>query len=172
MSLGGAESSQALQDAVNYAWSRNVVVVAAAGNSGSSVRSYPGACDNVVCVASTNESDTRSYFSSYGSWVDVAAPGSNILSTVRGGGYAYSSGTSMATPLVAGEAALVFAAAGPGASADQVVRTITSTMDALPDATLPGRVNFSRAVSRLASGGAITDCLAPAWHKEAMAEPG
>lgn len=153
MSLGGTVDypgeAQPLQDAVNYARERGVVVVAAAGNSGNQTPEYPGALENVICVASTDGNDARSGFSTYGSWIDVGAPGSGILSSARGGGYAYYSGTSMATPLVAGEAALLFGYAGLATSPDTIRNAIQSSQDAVTDPTLPGRVNFRAALDRL-----------------------
>ncbi len=109
LSLGGPGASTTLRDAVDYAWSHGVVVVAAAGNSGDGTTSYPAAYPNAIAVAATTSSDTRASFSTYGSWVDIAAPGVAILSTIPGGGYASWSGTSMATPVVAGAAGLAFA---------------------------------------------------------------
>ncbi|HXG92380.1 MAG TPA: S8 family serine peptidase [Blastocatellia bacterium] len=103
------------------------VVVSAAGNSGSSTPEYP-AGDNLagsVSVGASTQLDQVASFSNYGSWVMVAAPGENILSTVPGGGFGTWSGTSMATPFVAGEAALV-RAAYPQMSVAKVAQRIIS----------------------------------------------
>jgi thermitase len=106
MSLGGTEYSQAMQDVVNYAVSQGVIVVAAAGNNGNNTISYPASNANVISVASTDSSNARSSFSNFNAYVDIAAPGSSIYSTVPNA-YGYSSGTSMATPQIAGAAALI-----------------------------------------------------------------
>ena len=81
MSLGGSVKSITLERAVNYAWNKGVVVVAAAGNSGNRSKTYPGAYTNVIAVAATDNKDQKASFSSYGNWVDVAAPGVNIFFT-------------------------------------------------------------------------------------------
>src|SRR6185312_12601343 len=75
MSLGGTGAcSQTLQDAIDYAWARNVVVVAAAGNDGLNEQFEPANCTHVVAVASTDTTDAKSYFSNYGPSISVAAP--------------------------------------------------------------------------------------------------
>ena len=109
MSLGGTAADSTLASAVDYAWSKGVVVVAAAGNNGNSLPFYPAAYDNCIAVGATDRKDAKASFSNYGSWVDVAAPGVDIYSTYNTGGYISMSGTSMASPHVAGLAALVWA---------------------------------------------------------------
>ncbi|MHA7579469.1 S8 family peptidase [Paenibacillus vandeheii] len=109
LSLGGPTGEAFLQAAVQYAWDRGAVIIAAAGNDNTSYPIVPASYPNVIAVASTNPSDLKSNFSNYGSWVDMAAPGDSILSTYLGGSYAYLSGTSMAAPHVAGVAALLAA---------------------------------------------------------------
>ncbi len=108
MSLGGSSDSQTLRDAVSYAWGKGVVIVAAAGNSNNSRALYPAYYTNSIAVAATDQNDNKASFSSYGSWVDLAAPGVSIYSTYQGS-YAYLSGTSMATPFVSALSSLVFA---------------------------------------------------------------
>jgi subtilisin family serine protease/subtilase family serine protease len=120
MSLGGPEFSQSTYDAVQDAWSAGLVIVAAAGNNGTTTPFYPAAYDNVISVAAFDEDHRRPSFSNYGSWVDIAAPGNAIMSSypmftcaasdIPGdtGCYTWSSGTSMAAPHVSGAAALVW----------------------------------------------------------------
>ncbi|GIV09313.1 MAG: hypothetical protein KatS3mg019_1404 [Fimbriimonadales bacterium] len=108
LSLGAGTGAQQLQDAVNYAWNRGCLVVVAAGNGGSSSPQYPAYYTNSIAVAATDSSDTLTSFSQYGSWVDIAAPGANILSTYPNNQYQSLSGTSMACPHVAGAAAVLW----------------------------------------------------------------
>ena len=108
MSLGGAEYSYTLAEAANYAFNKGVTLVAASGNEGGSV-CYPAACDKVIAVGALNSGDEVADFSNHGPALDLTAPGISILSTVPGG-YAKMSGTSMASPVVAGCASLVLAA--------------------------------------------------------------
>lgn len=120
MSLGGVCWDALFQKAIDQATNQGIVVVAAAGNESVSQKSYPAAYNNVIAVAATDYYDELTYFSNYGKWVDIAAPGYNILATLptnfklkdttyvgTGTGYGYMSGTSMACPVVAGTVALM-----------------------------------------------------------------
>jgi type VII secretion-associated serine protease mycosin len=108
LSLGGIERDPLLADAVDRAVSAGVVVVAAAGNSGASGEvMYPAAHPTVLAVAATGPDDKTSLFSTRGDYVDLAAPGSMILSSYPGGQYRYESGTSMAAPFVSAAAAVL-----------------------------------------------------------------
>lgn len=112
MSLGGSNPSTVLEDAVNYAYGRGMVQVAAAGNSGSASVLYPARYAPVIAVAATDSFNTRASFSNYGPEVDLAAPGASIYSLYPGGGYGYRSGTSMAAPFVSGLAAILIGLPG------------------------------------------------------------
>ena len=143
LSLGGPGSSTVLENAVNYATSHNVLVVAAAGNESTSAPSYPGAIPAAMGVAATTNADTKASFSNYGSWVDIAAPGVGILSTVPGGGYESWSGTSMATPVVAGAAGLALAGR-PGATAASVRSLLQSTTASVAASSREPRLGYGR----------------------------
>ena len=108
MSFSFSSSSSAMSDAINYANSKGVICVAAAGNEGEEIKVYPASYSQVMGVASTSNSDTLSSFSNYGPQVEwVAAPGENIVSTYPFDAYASSSGTSFSTPFVSGTVALL-----------------------------------------------------------------
>ncbi|MFB6804740.1 S8 family serine peptidase [Peribacillus butanolivorans] len=112
MSLGDTRYSEALNKAVQEAYSKGLLIVAAAGNEGdmgkSVQRVYPAAFSHVISVAATDSKDKRTSYSNYHSTVDIAAPGDYILSTLPNNRYGWMSGTSMATPMVAGVAALIW----------------------------------------------------------------
>jgi len=149
MSLGGGGASTAFQDAINAAWNSGKIIVAAAGNSNTSTKSYPAAYNNVVAVASTTSTDARSSFSNYGTWVDIAAPGSSIYSTANGGGMTTMSGTSMACPVVAGSLSLLWSK-NPGATNAAVVSRLMATADKITGTGtnwVAGRVNLYNAVN-------------------------
>ena len=140
MSLGGSYADASLASAVRYAQSKDVVVVAAAGNgrqSGNPV-SYPGGFPGVLAVAATDATNASASFSETGSYVGIAAPGVGIVSTYPGSQYVSMSGTSMATPFVVAAVALVRAAA-PALTATAAITDLTSTAD---DLGTPGRDDF------------------------------
>ena len=140
MSLGETEYSQSLNDAVQDAWNAGLVIVAGAGNDGTTDPFYPAAFDNVISVAAFDEDHRRPSFSNYGSWVDISAPGNVIMSTYPmaacgssttpgdTGCYTWNTGTSMATPHVAGAAALVWSRSDV-TSNSQVVDILLNSAD-------------------------------------------
>ena len=155
MSLGTSSYSQTLEDAIINAKQKGVMIVAAAGNSASNADYYPlypaaSAQDNVVSVAASNSSDGLAYFSNYGATsVDLAAPGENIISTILGGQYGYASGTSMATPHVAGMAAMLLSV-NPSLTYTQIKSHLISSADPIPTfagkMVSGGRANLHKAL--------------------------
>ncbi|MFH1243854.1 MAG: S8 family serine peptidase [Pseudomonadota bacterium] len=155
-SWGGSGYSQALADAIETSKNAGMLFIAAAGNSSSdndSTPHYPSSYgnDNIIAVASTDRNDNLSSFSSYGATsVDLGAPGSSILSTTPNDTYSTYSGTSMATPHVAGVAALIWARY-PSYTFSDVKNLITSTVDPLSSLSgtvmSGGRLNVYSALS-------------------------
>jgi PKD repeat protein len=128
-SWGGANPSMTEQFVIDYAWNRGCIIIASAGNNNNSAPNYPGAYNNVYCVAAVDATDGKSGVSSFGSWVDISAPGDNILSTMPYTGtpaYQQQSGTSMATPMVAGLAGLMLSKS-PNMTRANVLNCISST---------------------------------------------
>jgi thermitase len=157
--------SPTLENAVNYAWDKGAVLVAAAGNQGKSQPTYPGAFANCIAVAATDADDNLASWSTYGDWVSVAAPGVSIYSTLPDG-YGYGGGTCMASPHVSGLAALLFTVVtdtnGNGRLNDEVRYAIESTCDDIGAKVACGRINAYKAVLTSASSlgsiaGNVTD---------------
>lgn len=159
MSLGGSADSRLLSDAINYAWGKGVVLVASAGNSASNSPSYPAYYPRVISVAATDQNDHLASFSNYGKWVDVAAPGVSIYSTLptvpntfKQQGYGYGSGTSMASPFVAGLAGLLVSAGITDNSAvEKLIEDNADKISGTGSYWIYGRINTYK--SLLASRG-------------------
>ncbi|RBP07773.1 S8 family peptidase [Rossellomorea aquimaris] len=126
LSLGCDCNTTTLKNAVDYAWNKGSVVIAAAGNDGVSTTFEPASYPNAIAVGAVDSRDRKASFSNYGTWVDVTAPGVDIASTVPKNGYSYMSGTSMASPHVAGLAGLL---AGQGRNNVQIRQAIEQTAD-------------------------------------------
>jgi len=149
-SWGGYEESTLLHDAIKYAYEHGVLIVAAAGNEAWNIKAYPAAHDEVIAVTATNVSDNPASFTNFGNWVELAAPGVHIYSTIYDNGYIYLSGTSMACPHVSGVAALVWSQF-PNATRDWVRLWLRYTADDLGEPGFDvyygyGRINAEKAV--------------------------
>lgn len=171
MSFFSDQVTPAERDAVDYCWDHNVVLVAAAGNANSSMSYYPGAYDNVIAVAATDGSNNKSWFSNFGTWVAVAAPGQGLTTTTKDSGYTDGfAGTSGACPHVSGAAALLKGAV-PSATNDQIRSAIEDTATTLIQApygqyTKYGLINCEAALARLqgltsGSKSAVLQFVAP-----------
>lgn len=128
MSWGGTGSSFTYQALINAAYNAGITIVAAAGNSSTSTEFYPAAYDNVIAVAATTSTNTKASYSNYGTWVDIAAPGSSLKSCVatNNTAYGYKSGTSMASPVAAGLCALLLSYE-PTLTPSGILSCLTST---------------------------------------------
>ena len=155
LSLGSTFESDVLEDAVEDAVDQyGVLIVAAAGNGDTSQRQYPAGFDEeVLAVTSINEHSIKAASANYGCWVDIAAPGEQIFSAFPVNEYAWWSGTSMATPFIAGGAALIMSANNGQRNPQDVLSVIQNSADSIAseNPTLigqlgAGRANFAAAV--------------------------
>jgi len=154
LSWGGGGASFFGRDAIDYAYNKGVLIIAAAGNGGAYEKHYPSSYDHVVSVAATRHwIDKKATFSSYHETVDICAPGDAIYSTYPNSAYAEISGTSMSSPMVAGVAGLV-KALHPEWTHDRVAMQLLETADNIDDDNSDllgwlgsGRVNAYRAVT-------------------------
>ncbi|MEJ2745607.1 MAG: S8 family serine peptidase, partial [bacterium] len=166
-SWGGFASSNAIEDAVDYAWNNGALFVAAAGNNGCLV-GYPARYDNAMAVSATDQNDLRAFFSSWGLPIEVAAPGVEIHSTITGNNYDSLSGTSMACPHVSGLAALIMSYGGGMSAAD--ARDIIC--QSAEDLGIPGR-DMQYGYGRIDAHQALLDTIRwqmlhnSCWHRAA-----
>lgn len=170
------------RQAIEYAWSRNVVLVASAGNTGGTIQSMPASCPHVLSVAYTDNNDVMSQSSSHGTWVDIAAPGTSTLAPIswllpaiaacnplnEGSNYAFCSGTSPAAAIVSGVAALVRTTCST--VNQSIAERITSTADPITGTGTNwqfGRINAASAVCipqpTLIQTGATSSSLSYSW---------
>jgi subtilisin family serine protease len=168
ISAGADFSTDTEHDAVKYAHDKGVVIVAAAGNTPDGKPEYPAGYDEVIAVSASSRRDSVAGFSSYGDYVDVAAPGINILSTWvdhHKPGYQSESGTSMASPVVAGAAALILAR-NPALTPEQVQLLLQQTADDIGDPGFDpksgwGRLNLLHALQQAPAGPQPGSTLPP-----------
>lgn len=172
MSWGTSFHSKLLYEAIRYAHDAGVLLVAAAGNDATDHKFYPAAYDEVIAVAATDYEDSRAWFSNFGDWIELAAPGVSVYSTVLDNAYANKSGTSMAAPHVVGVAALAWSRF-PYMSRDQLRFYLRYTADDLGSLGFDefygyGRINAKKAVEQTLPEH---DILIMSWDRPLYAEP-
>lgn len=173
MSWGDYYPSDLIYDAVKYAYDSGVLLVAASGNDDTSSRHFPAAYDEVIAVSATDDYDNPAWFTNFGDWVELAAPGVDIYSTVWDDTYTYMSGTSMSAPHVAGLAALILSQFS-SMTRDQLRLQLRFAADDLGDPGFDnyygyGRINARRAVERTPPDH---DLFILGWERPRFVEPG
>ncbi len=165
ISWGGTGQSVSYENLINFAEEQGTLIVAAAGNLNSEIPFYPAAYDNVLCVAASTSKDTKASFSNYGDWINITAPGTNIISTIAdpNNDYGVKGGTSMASPVTASLAALLLSNNSSLSPAD-IIQAIHSTADNINDENPnyigklgSGRINAYKALQSVKTNG----CLIP-----------
>jgi subtilisin family serine protease len=176
LSLGGSSSTTAMQDAVLYAQQKGALVVAAAMNNGCDCPQYPAAYPGVVAVAAASQVKALTSYSDFGSWVDLAGPSQDVTEMLQDSsgawGYGTIGGTSIATPAVAGIAALLLTTA-PNATAADVASALVRTTQPLSGSNLPanGLVDARAAMTAIAGGQTVPSSPTPAPSASPSASP-
>ncbi len=150
MSFGDNAFSYVLRDVIRYAYSQNVVLIASAGNSGSSAPHYPSGYSEVICVGNSTDQDFVAGSSNFGSTIDLVAPGSIIMTTAKNAGYSIISGTSASAPYVSGAASLILSK--QSFTNEEIKQILKSTSDDIGEAgwdlkSGAGRLNIFKALS-------------------------
>lgn len=148
--------SATIDAAIEYAYSKGVIVVGAVGNDGKAISAYPAANEHVIAVSATNKNDSIATYSNHGNYVDIAAPGTDILSTDINGTYVTMTGTSMATPIVSGVAALILSK-NPFLSPDEVENILLKSSK---DLGAKGKDN-SFGYGRVDAAAALKETISP-----------
>ena len=153
MSFGDYSFSYVLRDVIQFAYSKNLVLVGSSGNQNSSLPHYPSGYSEVISVGNSTQDDYRAGNSNYGSTLDLMAPGSQIVTTARNNNYASISGTSAATPFVSAAAALILSLGNY--TNEEIKQILKSTSDDIGEPgwdiyTGAGRLNLYRAVTVVA----------------------
>ncbi len=181
MSFGGYYSTDEQQSIVEYANNKGVVLVAAAGNDNKSRISYPAGYDDVIAVAATDQNDVKASFSNFGTWVDISAPGVDILSTIPNNKYDSWDGTSMACPMVSGVCGLLLGYAdslSKSLNPAQVESVLFETADNIDEQNPnyigylgAGRVNAYKALDYLNEGNPVSKLVSIGIFTEDDQEP-
>jgi subtilisin family serine protease len=176
MSFGAYIDSDTVKDALDYAYNQGIVLVAGVGNNGFGIEFYPAGYDNVIAVAATDQDDNRAYFSNHGLWIDVAAPGVDILSLrakdtdmyedgthIVDEFYYIASGTSMSCPVVSGVVGLLLSNK-PNLSQKEIKTIISNAVDEVDTTKYIGlgRINSYKALQK-EPAIAVLDTI-PKWN--------
>jgi len=163
MSWGSAYGGTYGQNVIDFAYNKGCILVAAAGNDGVSTMFYPAAYNNVIAVAATRTNDAKASFSQFGTWIDICAPGQDIVSTAAPSGYSYASGTSMASPLVAGLLGLM-KSVNPSLNQQELTNCLLSSADNINSMNSSfigqigaGRINAFKALQCVAATNVTID---------------
>ncbi|MYE88758.1 S8 family serine peptidase [Candidatus Poribacteria bacterium] len=164
MSWGGRERSFVLRDAVDYAYARGVLMIAASGNESENASIFPAGYRKVISVAATEQHKQKFYQSNFGASIDIGAPGNVIVSTQINNRYRPLSGTSMATAHVSGVAALIMSKR-PSLTHQEVRQILISTADPITESPeLVGAGNLNAARALMASSSLKAHILLPEAH--------
>ncbi len=164
MSWGGRERSFVLRDAVDYAYARGVLMVAASGNESEGASIFPAGYRKVISVAATEQHKQKFYQSNFGASIDIGAPGNVILSTHINNRYRPLSGTSMATAHVSGVAGLIISKR-PSLTHREVRQILLSAVDPITESPeLVGAGNLNAARALMASASLQANILSPETH--------